>query len=248
MKRIVGVIPCHLNSIRLKRKVLLDLYGLPMLEHVRRRALKSKKLKEIYIATGDKEIIEIMKKFGSNILYSKKKHKNGTTRVAEGLEKINCSHVILIQGDEPLLKPEYIDTIYQCIEKDKKSNIDSWNLTAPLKPKEIFINSVVKCDTKNNYINSLFRRRNDYNKNLRKILGIIAYKKEVLTQIVEIKPSNLEKNLKIEQLRILENNFNLKSIKVRKSLQSINIYSDISKVKYQLINNKYQNKIYKSLY
>lgn len=248
MKKIVGVIPCHLNSIRLKRKVLLDLYGLPMLEHVRRRALKSKKLKEIYIATGDKEIIEIMKKFGSNILYSKKKHKNGTTRVAEGLEKINCSHVILIQGDEPLLKPEYIDTIYQCIEKDNKSNIDSWNLTAPLKPKEIFINSVVKCDTKNNYINSLFRRRNDYNKNLRKILGIIAYKKEVLTQMVEIKPSNLEKNLKIEQLRILENNFNLKSIKVRKSLQSINIYSDISKVKYQLINNKYQNKIYKSLY
>ena len=41
MTKIVGIIPCHLDSIRLKRKVLLDLQGLPMLEHVRRRALKA---------------------------------------------------------------------------------------------------------------------------------------------------------------------------------------------------------------
>ena len=71
MTKIVGIIPCHLDSIRLKRKVLLDLQGLPMLEHVRRRALKSKFLKDVFIATGDKEIISIMKNFGSKIIVTK---------------------------------------------------------------------------------------------------------------------------------------------------------------------------------
>ena len=83
-----------------------------MLEHVRRRALQSNLLKDIYIATGDREIIDTMRKFGAKIIITKKKHNNGTTRVAEALEKVNSTHVILIQGDEPLLNPNYIDKIY----------------------------------------------------------------------------------------------------------------------------------------
>lgn len=232
MTKIVGIIPCHLDSIRLKRKVLLDLYGLPMLEHVRRRALKSKKLKDVYIATGDNEIIKTMKKFGSKIIVTKKKHNNGTTRVAEALKKVKSTHVILIQGDEPLLDSNYIDRLYECIIKDNK--IDAWNLTAPLSKKELSIKNIVKCEISNDLILSLFRKTNLFKKNYRKILGVIAYRTNILQKLVQIKPSSNELKLSIEQLRIIENNYVLKSIKVKKTLQSINVISDVEKVKLQL--------------
>ncbi len=236
MTKIVGIIPCHLDSIRLKRKVLLDLQGLPMLEHVRRRALKSKFLKDVFIATGDKEIISIMKNFGSKIIVTKKKHNNGTTRVAEAINKIKSSHVILIQGDEPLLNPNYIDKLYQCILNDSKT--DSWNLTAPLTKNELNVNNIVKCEIDSGLIISLFRKTNFFKQNYRKILGIIAYRSSVLEKLVQIKPSPSELKLCIEQLRIIENNFILKSVKVHKTLQSINVKSDVSKVKQLLKKNK----------
>ena len=49
------IIPAHLNSIRLKRKVLIDINGLPMIEHVRRRVLLSKSINKVHVATGDIE-------------------------------------------------------------------------------------------------------------------------------------------------------------------------------------------------
>ena len=101
-------------SIRFPNKILLNLYGLPMVEHVRRRALISKNLKEVYIATCDNIISNNLAKYGvdnQNIKISQ----NGTTRVSEAIRNLNCSHVILLQGDEPLLLPSYIDLIYNKI-------------------------------------------------------------------------------------------------------------------------------------
>ena len=39
--KILGVIPAHMASVRFSNKILLDIHGLPMIEHVRRRALLS---------------------------------------------------------------------------------------------------------------------------------------------------------------------------------------------------------------
>ena len=53
--KIIAVIPAHLASVRLSEKMMLPIYGLPMLEHVRRRALLSKKISDVYVATCDKD-------------------------------------------------------------------------------------------------------------------------------------------------------------------------------------------------
>ena len=103
------IIPCHLNSIRLEQKVLINIHGLPMVEHVRRRALLSKKVDNVYVATGDNEIKNIIQSYGGKVLFTKNNHINGTSRVSEAVDLVDCSHVILIQGDEPLLVPNYID-------------------------------------------------------------------------------------------------------------------------------------------
>ena len=64
--KIVGVIPAHLASVRLERKILKDFYGIPMIEHVRRRAKLSNLFNEVYVATCDLEIEEEIKKYNGN--------------------------------------------------------------------------------------------------------------------------------------------------------------------------------------
>ncbi len=70
---IVAVIPAHLASLRLGRKILIDINGLPMIEHVRRRVLLSKRIKEIYVATGDDEIKNVVESHGGKVILTKKK-------------------------------------------------------------------------------------------------------------------------------------------------------------------------------
>ena len=59
--KIVSLIPAHLASIRFKKKVMYKLFGLPMIEHVRRRALDGGLTENIIVASGDREILETVK-------------------------------------------------------------------------------------------------------------------------------------------------------------------------------------------
>ena len=109
--KIVSIIPAHLASIRFKKKVMYELFGLPMIEHVRRRALDSDVIKNIIVASGDLEILELVKHYGGQVKKTYKDHLNGTSRIAEAVEDIDCTHVIVIQGDEPLIQKEHINKL-----------------------------------------------------------------------------------------------------------------------------------------
>ena len=216
-----------------------------MVEHVRRRALISKYLKEVYVATCDNIISNKLSKFGAKIIKTSKSHKNGTTRVAEAIDNLNCSHVILLQGDEPLLLPNYIDLIYKKIFNQPK--IKAWNLTAPILGNNQFKDrSIVKCRVNNrNEISELQRFYNVNEikniKSYRKILGIIAYRKDFLLRLVKLKESKNEKKNIIEQSRIIDNKYILKSVNVPKTLPSINLKKD-KKIVIDYLNQDYNQK------
>lgn len=234
-------------SVRFPNKILLNLNGLPMVEHVRRRALISKNLKDIYVATCDIIISNKLSKYGVKTIKTLKSHKNGTTRVAEAIENLNCSHVILLQGDEPLLLPNYVDLIYKKILNQPK--VKAWNLTAPILDIGQFKDkSLVKCRV--NKRNEIFELERFYNekkitntKSYRKILGIIAYRKDFLLRLVKQKVSKNEKKNIIEQSRIIDNKHILKSINVTESLPSINQKKDKKIVKDYLNQNNNQKKL-----
>ena len=84
--KIVGVIPAHLASVRFPQKILFDIHGLPMIEHVRRRALLCGELEDVIVATCDIEIANIIKSYGGKVIMTSNSHKNGTSRVAEAIE------------------------------------------------------------------------------------------------------------------------------------------------------------------
>ena len=83
--KFIAVIPAHLASVRFPNKILFDFFGLPMIEHVRRRALLSRCLSEVYVATCDKAIADTVSSYDGKVIMTSNKHRNGTSRVAEAV-------------------------------------------------------------------------------------------------------------------------------------------------------------------
>ena len=226
--KLIAVIPAHLASVRFPNKILFDFFGLPMIEHVRRRALLSGYLSEVYVATCDKVIADTVISYDGKVIMTSNKHQNGTSRVAEAVLPYDCSHVLLLQGDEPLLLPRHIDTMIKSIKENQ--NIDAWNATGEIKTEdELNSHSFVKCAVmKNNNILHCFRRT-PYFSNLdiqqrfvRKILGIIGYRKDFLLHLSKLTETLIESTEYIEQMRIIENGYELHSVAVDPSLPSVN--------------------------
>jgi 3-deoxy-manno-octulosonate cytidylyltransferase (CMP-KDO synthetase) len=226
--KIVAIIPAHMASVRFPGKILHPFYGLPMIEHVRRRALLASSLDDVIVATCDDAIASVIRGFGGKVIMTANTHKNGTTRVAEAIEKVDCTHVILLQGDEPLLLPRHVDALADAIRTNPDG--DAWNATGPIEnAEELDRHSFVKCAIgQHSRILFCFRRSPCYSSFekqqafVRKILGIIAYKKEFLLDLTKLPPSEIEQAEFIEQMRIVENGYELSSIPLSPSLPSVN--------------------------
>jgi 3-deoxy-manno-octulosonate cytidylyltransferase (CMP-KDO synthetase) len=247
MKQVV-VIPARLNSQRFPKKILLDLKGLPMLEHVRRRVLLAQNVEEVYIATCDQEIKQTLEVFGAKVIMTSDQHKNGTTRVAEAVKNIECSEVILVQGDEPLLLPRHLDALIETIRNDKNSV--AWNATGPIKDEgELIRHSFVKCAIHDHRILYCFRKSPSYNaftfqkQYIRKILGLIAFRKDFLMELTQMDVTPIEQIESIEQMRIIEKGFSLSSIPFELSQPSINEPREVEDVWHYVAKNNEQKQL-----
>lgn len=226
--KIIAVIPAHLASVRFPRKILFPFHGLAMIEHVRRRAMLARNIADIYVATCDDEIADVVAGAGGKVLRTAATHTNGTSRVAEAVAGIDCTHVVLLQGDEPLLLPRHVDRLAAAMTAAPE--IPAWNATAPITaPEELDRHSFVKCAvTREGRIMYCFRRspstaefaqQQSY---IRKILGIIAFRKDFLLQLAGLPASTVERLEFIEQMRIIENDHAMMSVAVEESLPSVN--------------------------
>lgn len=226
--KVIAIIPARLASLRLDRKLLIPIHGLPMLEHVRRRALLSSAVSDVYVATCDKEIADMVSSYGGNVIMTENTHTNGTSRVAEAVKSLECSHVILLQGDEPLLLPDHVDQFVGSIQAAPE--ILAWNITGPIEhPDELERRSFVKCAvTSDNRILYCFRRSPSHQsfekqrRYIRKMLGMIAYRKDFLLDLVSCSTAEIESIESIEQMRIIEDGYSIYSVAVSLSLPSVN--------------------------
>jgi len=253
MPNIIAVIPAHLESVRLKRKILIDLLGIPMIEHVRRRVSDSNLFDKVIVATGDDQIISTVTAYGGEVQRTFKNHLNGTSRVAEAVEHFNCSHVVIIQGDEPLITKDTLLKIKNSIKNNPE--IDSWNCISNINNKEDLnrINIVKASINEDGKILYCFRKSpsvgtfQKQTRYIKKIQGLIAFKKDVLLKLSHKKISKLELVESIEQLKILNYGFSMYGILQKEQVPSINEESDLKEFYDYLKNNKAQNELTKRL-
>jgi 3-deoxy-manno-octulosonate cytidylyltransferase (CMP-KDO synthetase) len=226
--KIIGVIPAHLASVRFPRKILFPFAGVPMIEHVRRRALMAEGLDAVYVATCDDEIADVVLASGGDVIRTGSHHNNGTSRVAEAIEQLDATHVILLQGDEPLLLPRHVNALVKAMTSGVGA--DAWNATGDIREEsELDRHSFVKCAIgRQDDILYCFRRTpstapfEQQITYIRKILGLFAFTRETLLAVANAAPSVVETHESIEQMRIIETGRRLISVPVDVALPSVN--------------------------
>lgn len=219
------VIPARYGSSRLPGKPLISLGGKPMIQHVYERALKCG-AQEVLIATDDERIERACTKFGAKVLMTSPKHENGTERLCEVARVCNWSDdivVVNVQGDEPLVPIELIATTANGLIEHPQAGISS--LCVPItEHRDAFDPNVVKVVLNAQGFALYFSRApigwhrdqfqtfadqplRDYrladNQILYRHIGMYGYRVSFLRQYADMKPSMLELNESLEQLRAL---------------------------------------------
>jgi len=205
--KVIGLIPARLESSRLPNKPLLDICGMPMIIHVAKRALLSKSLDKVAVCTDSLDIVKVCVKYDISCIITKKKHNNGTERIAEAINNFDISDediVVDVQGDEPLIYPETIDRL---VKKFKGSSFDV--MLPYIEINETNNVNIVKISTVHDQVVYMSRSDIPYpfskERKLKKHLSIIAFTASALKKYSTFEKTELEKIESIELLRVLEN-------------------------------------------
>ena len=230
---ILGLIPARLNSQRLPGKPLLKIDGLPMVIHVLKRSLLSKKLDNVIVCADDNSIVDVVKKFGGNAILTSKKHKNGTERICEVAKKFNSEMIVDIQCDEVFLNPAHLDKVIEFHKKNK-----NFDIIIPHSLIKNYGNKNIVKIVQNNRGKILYLSRSDIpfyfrqkNLFLKKHLDFISFKKKSLLKYCNLKKSQNEEIEGIELMRALDNNFNVGTVKINTEVFSINTSNDLKNAK-----------------
>ena len=240
---IVGIIPCRFQSSRFPGKPLISINGKPMMWHVYQKALASKSLNDVFIATDDQRIAKSAKDHNLKFVMTKNTHLTGTDRVSEVAEKIDADFYVNIQGDEPLIDKDHIREIVSSILKSRDSDITAINAYASIiKPSDILNTNVVKViiDVNSNAI-AFSRQPIPYpmaaSIKYYQQLGLYAFKKSALDLYSKCMPNYLEIAEGIEMYRLIENGYKVKMIELDSPSISVDTPADLIKVKAVIENN-----------
>ena len=205
--RVVAVIPARLASTRLPRKMLREIAGEPLLARVYQGVQRSS-LAQVVIATDSEEILAFCQQRGFVARMTSSAHRSGTERVHEISNLIPADVYLNVQGDEPLTRPEHIESLIEVMRDPK---VEVGTLKTPAGEIDIDNPSAVKVVTDSNGRALYFSRatipfdRDQAHPQYYKHLGFYGYRKAALDKFVGWPESGLERSERLEQLRFLEN-------------------------------------------
>ncbi|KPK40930.1 MAG: 3-deoxy-manno-octulosonate cytidylyltransferase [Omnitrophica WOR_2 bacterium SM23_29] len=230
----IGIIPARYHSTRFEGKVLKELLGKSVIQHVWDNARRASTLEDLIVATDDERIKSEVLRFGGKAVLTAKEHKSGTDRLREVVNPIDVKVVVNIQADEPLLHPSMIDDMVRALLEDKQ--VDMVTLKKKITDPEELINpNVVKVVTdKNDYALYFSRSTVPYPRvkksaQFYKHIGLYAVTKDFLFTFTNLPPSTLEGVEGLEQLRVLENGYKIKVIETQFDTIGIDTPEDLER-------------------
>jgi 3-deoxy-manno-octulosonate cytidylyltransferase (CMP-KDO synthetase) len=238
--RVLGIIPARFASSRFPGKPLIDLCGKPMVQRVYEQALKAESLDEVWVATDDARIAQVVRAFGGRAVMTPRSCPTGTDRLAMAAKgKAGKGDIVVnIQGDEPLLPPSMIDTLVALLSMDKAAAMAT--LAHPIQGKAELANpNAVKVVLAEGGRALYFSRAGIPYPRAKgagiagalKHIGLYAYRAEFLAKFTRLKPTPLERAECLEQLRALEHGFAIQVGMVQKSTQAVDTPADAAKVR-----------------
>lgn len=248
----VAIIPARYSSTRLPGKPLLPLAGIPLIMHVVERAANARLVSRVIVATDDERIAEAVNAHGGEARMTSPNLTSGTDRVAAVAATLDDELFVNVQGDEPLIDPSTIDAAINGLLEDDTQLVQISSTSEPItEVDDVFNPNVVKVVSGADGCALYFSRspipfvrpaaglslresllaNPDLLSNYRKHSGLYAYRARFLDIYPDLKPSPLEVLESLEQLRALENGFDIRVVPVEHRSIGVDTLQDYERVK-----------------
>ena len=237
MSSIVAVIPVRMASSRFPGKPLAPLHGLPMIEHVFRRVKLCSQLAEVYVATCDQEIRVVAEAFGAKVIMTSAAHERATDRVAEAAAHFAADAIVMVQGDEPMITPDMIDSALEPLRSD--SSVSCVNLVHRITSQQEFIDpNTIKVVADSNG-NALYFSRspiphvNLFEETTAKIFKqvcVIPFTRQCLQEFSRLPPTPLERAESIDMLRLIEHGRSVRLVETLTATHAVDTPADLELV------------------
>ena len=240
-KQTAIIIPARYESSRLRRKPLIEVGGKPIIQWVFEKAVQAQLADRVIIATDNEKIYETSLMFGAEAEMTLDTHNSGSDRIAEVAERHpEIGYIVNLQGDEPMINPETIDTVIKLLKDDSEADIST--LVREIKEENEIVNpNLVKCVFNNlGYAMYFSRSKIPYERNAGHSkfyghLGIYGYTREALFKMTGANQTSLELSESLEQLRALQMGMKIKVSVVEDTPIGIDTIEDLNNFKARII-------------
>ena len=237
----IAIIPARLASTRLPRKVLIDICGKPLIQHVWDRVSNTNNIDQVIIATDSPEVIQVVTKWGGKCLLTDPACQSGTERIASILGELDADFVLNVQGDEPLVEPGMLEAL---VASWKSSPCDLITPVHRITNIDDLSNPNVVKVAKAHDGRALYFSRSpipyvrDYpiekwleHQAFWGHIGVYGYRKEVLAKFAGLPASPLQLAENLEQLRFLEAGYSFQTVETTYHSVSVDTQEDLEKVR-----------------
>jgi 3-deoxy-manno-octulosonate cytidylyltransferase (CMP-KDO synthetase) len=229
------VIPARYESSRFPGKPLIDILGKPMIQHVWERCCLAVGQDKVFVATDDERIKLVVKGFGGQVLMTSPHCLTGTDRLAEANLLLNCDFIVNVQGDEPLINPDDINTI-----------IDTFLITGnvinamcPITSEQEFRSYTIPKVTFSKTGRLMYMSRSgipvtkseEYRFGYKQVCIYAFSRKHLNFFIGNNKKTLFEEVEDIEILRFLESDYNVDMVELSSGSLAVDVPSDVDKVR-----------------
>ncbi len=237
--RAIVVIPARLASSRFPEKILAKETGKYLIQHTYEQAKQAKLVEEIIIAADDERTIQAVESFNAHAIMTDPNLPSGTDRVSAAAKNIDCDIIVNLQADEPEMPPEFIDKLIMLLASDEQASMATLaskftsrkDIENPNNVKVIidkfgnaiyFSRSIIPYPREG--FESLPEQFSYYHH-----FGIYAYRKDFLLKLTNLPPAPIEQIEKLEQLRVLWNNYKIKVGIMDYRVEGIDTYDEYKK-------------------
>lgn len=227
--RVIGIIPARFGSSRFPGKPLANIEGKTMIQRVYEQTCQAKNITKVIVATDCPYCFNIIKNINGSVILTEKKHENGTSRCFEAYQILNeqYDYIINIQGDEPFIQPQQIEELIDfAIQNDIEIGTQTkqeQNLSLLNQP------NIVKVLHTGSSTALTFTRQavRPFLNTFYKHIGLYIFKPNILQQLVYLPSTEDEQKEQLEQLRWLDNGYDIHLQETQFSSKSIDTIEDL---------------------
>ena len=230
-----------MQSTRLPGKVLADIHGKPMLWYVYQAVSQAKEIDSVWVMTDSPEVYDLASSWGANTAMTSEDCPSGTARIASVMDQLDADIIVNVQGDEPLITGQVVDTLIASLEtSDADVSTPVYRITSI---DDVVNPNVVKVVRSSDDLALYFSRspvphvRDLETKDWLSMApffghaGVYAYRRDVLLEYLRLPEGRMEKSEKLEQLRLLEAGKQFLTVEIDYRPEAVDTPEDLEKVK-----------------